>query len=301
MNTEVQIARTPHGLYLALGAFAAIVMTLGIGFALYEFVQIERDIRASAAASSQTIAMVNGALKGKHANGDDGYLVLTQRLLQNATGAANAIKQTMQDANAIAKAQVPKTKALADASVTLVETGNATVAKLGGSIDTLNEMLADVRRETLPKLNASIVSTDTAIDSLNGLVSDLRPAARASTDLIVAGTATISELKTTVGTANALLADPDLAAIAGNFKLLTGNGNLLMANLALDAMDVHHLLNPARVPFWEGIAKVAATSVLGAAAGPFISHFWPLSINVDNVVQTTLKPVQNVVTTSPAK
>jgi hypothetical protein len=56
--------------------------------------------------------MVNQALKGTHKNGEDGLLVLARVLLQNADSAANALKQTMQDANRIAKAEQPKTVAL---------------------------------------------------------------------------------------------------------------------------------------------------------------------------------------------
>src|SRR5580658_4699353 len=162
--------RAPHALYLAIGVAIVIVLSVGIGFALYELAMIERNVNKSAAASAETLAMVNQALKGAHKSGDDGLLFLTKNLLENGAAGMNALKQTMQDANRIAKAEEPKTVALADSSIALINTTNATVVKLGGTVDELSGVIAKVDTVTLPKVDASV-------DSLNGLVSDLRPAA----------------------------------------------------------------------------------------------------------------------------
>ena len=150
----------------------AAIFLAGLGYALWEFIQVERNTEASTAALAETLTLTNQALKGKHANGDDGILFQLRITLQNAAAAANALKQTAQDANFIAKAQKDKTGALTDASVALVRSGNDAVAKLGSAVDQLSGVVADVRTETLPKLN-------TGVDSLNGLVGDLRPTARA--------------------------------------------------------------------------------------------------------------------------
>src|SRR5580692_3141932 len=115
-NTDAVVTikhNTPHHLYLALGATVVLVLSVGVGIALYELAMIERNVNKSAEASAETLAMVNQALKGTHKSGDDGLLFLTKNLLENGAAGMNALKQTMQDANRIAKAQEPKTVALA--------------------------------------------------------------------------------------------------------------------------------------------------------------------------------------------
>ncbi len=139
------MSKTPHHLYLALGLIIVLVLSTGITFALYELTLIERNVNKSAAASSETLAMVNQALKGTHKNGDDGLLALSRNVLQNGAAAANALKQTLQDTNKIAKAQEAKTTQLADASILLVKSGGEAVVKLGASIDELNSAIGDVR------------------------------------------------------------------------------------------------------------------------------------------------------------
>ena len=263
----------------------AAIFLAGLGYALWEFIQVERNTEASTAALAETLTLTNQALKGKHANGDDGILFQLRITLQNAAAAANALKQTAQDANFIAKAQKDKTGALTDASVALVRSGNDAVAKLGSAADQLSGVVADVRTETLPKLN-------TGVDSLNGLVGDLRPTARASTDLMVAATGDVTALHGVINTANGLLADPDLTAIAHNINLTSANANIVAGNLGLVTMDVHNMLNPRRQTFWETLATTAARSVLGSAAGPIVSHYFPLGINISN---------SPTITTTPAK
>ena len=269
--------RAPHHLYLALGFAIAVILAGGVGLALYELTRIERNVNKSAAASAETLAMVNVALKGAHKNGDDGLLALSRTFLQNADSAANALKQTMQDANGIAKAEAPKTVALADSSIALVNTAAGTLAKLGGAVGELSGVIAQANTVTLPKVNAGV-------DSLNGLVADLRPAAQASTELLAEAADTIGTLKVSIGTANELLADPELAAIVHNLTLASDNANGTLANTRLVTLDVHNMLNPRKPTFWEALAETTARSVLGAAAGPVISHFWPLGINVENTV-----------------
>lgn len=274
---RIEHRNAPHHLYLTLALAVVLILAGGLGFALYELVQIERNVNKSAAASAETLAMVNQALKGTHKSGDDGLLVLSRIFLQNADSAANALKQTMQDANKIAKAEEPKTVALTDSSIALINTTNGAVARLGGAVDLLSGMIAKVDTLTLPKVDASV-------DSLNGLVSDLRPTAQASTALITEATGAVSELKLSVATANTLLADPELAGIVHNLNLTSANANVVAGNLGLVTMDVHNMLNPKKTTFWEALATAAAKSVLGSAAGPVISHFWPVSINIGNTV-----------------
>jgi hypothetical protein len=275
----------PHHLYLALGLAVVLVLAGGVGFGLYELIQIERNVNKSAAASAETLAMVNQALKGIHKNGDDGLLVLSRIFLQNADSAANALKQTMQDANRIAKAEQPKTVALADASIALVNTATGTVSKLSGAVDELSSVIARADTETLPKVNASV-------DSLNGLVGDLRPAAQASTALITEATGTVKELKLSVTTANALLADPELAGIVHNLNTTSANASVVAGNLGLVTRDVHNMLTPKKTTFWEALAITAAKSVLGSAAGPLVSHFFPVGINISTPVPVTLTPAK---------
>ena len=247
---------SPHHLYLALGVAIAVILAGGAGVALYELAQIERNVNKSAAASAETLAMVNQALKGVHKNGDDGLLLLSKVFLQNADSAANALKQTMQDVNKIAKAEEPKTVALTDSSIALVNAAGGTVAKLGGAVDALTGVIAAVGTGTVPKLNAGV-------DSLNGLVSDLRPTAQASMQFVTEATGAVTELKGTVVTANVLLGDPQLAAIVGNLNLMSGNLNAaaLHANNALGFVEID--LTPKKLPFWQAILSTALSQAIG--------------------------------------
>ena len=246
----------PHNRYLAIGTAIVAVLIFGVGFALFELTRIERNLNASAAASAETLALVNDALKGTHKNGDDGLLVLARVLLQNGDGAVNGLKQTLQDVNRIAKAQEPKTAALADSSLDAVRAGAETVAKLGAAVDTLNSVIGDVRTSTLPKLNAGI-------DSLNGLVTDLRPAATASTELVTQAAGVVGELKGTVSQANALLANPDIAATATNLADMSANlnGAALHANRALAYIETD--LTPTKLPFWQAAVSAALSQAIG--------------------------------------
>jgi hypothetical protein len=268
---------TPHHLYLAIGFAIVVILAAGVGFTLYELGQIERNVNKSAASSADTLAMVNQALKGTHKNGDDGLLVLSRILLQNSTGAMNALKQTMQDVNRIAKDEQPKTVELTDSSLALVKTAGGTVAKLGDAVDTLNGVIGEVRTATLPKLN-------TGVDSLNGLVSDLRPAAQASTQLMTEATGAVTELKATVVTANALLADPELPVIVHNFSLMSGNlnGAALHANNALGFVELD--LTPLKLPFWKSILSTALSQAIGIPL-----KYLPQAVTVVSTVAPTPK------------
>ena len=125
------------------------------------------------------IASVREALAGKHANGDDGLLFLSRNALQNADAAMNAIKQTAQDANRIAKEQTAKTSELADESIALVKTGTAMVGNLGVAVGTLNSAIAEVKTVVtntdlqlndgaLPALTDTLRSTTAALNALDG-------------------------------------------------------------------------------------------------------------------------------------
>ena len=280
-NTDAVVTikhNTPHHLYLALGAAVVLVLSVGVGIALYELALIEGNVNKSAAASAETLAMVNQALKGTHKNGDDGLLVLSRVLLQNADSAANALKQTMQDANKIAKAEEPKTVELADSSIALIKTAGGTVTKLGEAVDTLNGVIADVRTGTLPKLN-------TSVDSLNGLVGDLRPTAQASTALVTEATGAVTELKGTVIQANALLALPDLTLTIHNFASTSAHLDGAAANGEQLTGEFRDMFKPStKTSFWETLAMSAAKAAAGPVAGSLITHFWPQKVTIGNPI-----------------
>jgi hypothetical protein len=210
------------------------------GAAIYACLLLHHSDR-SAAASNETIAMLNTALKGEHANGDDGLLALAKVLLQNADGAANALKQTLQASDKIAKAQEKKTGELADSSIALVKSGGAVVVKLGASIDTLNAVIGDVKTGTLPKLNAGM-------DALNGLITDFRPAAKSSADLVNEATGDVKAFHGTLNLANLLLADPNLATTEKNFAAISGNVVVITKEGGGIAVDVHAMTTAAVKP-----------------------------------------------------
>lgn len=262
-------------------AFLAIaILCITTALRLPDTKQAVEHLRSASDALDRSAWAVHGTLTGQRKNGDDGLLAQSKLLLSNARETANALKQTAQDANKIAKAQEQKTGQVTDNLIATAAAGHDALVKFGNSLDALNGVMVQVSNGTVPKLNSSI-------ESLNGLVSDLRPAAKASTDLITAGTATVTELRLTIGTANALLADPDIKAIMGNLKTTTANTSETMGHLSLVTMDVHNMLNPRKATFAETLAITAAKALLGSAAGPLISHFWPLGIDVRNTVTTT--------------
>jgi hypothetical protein len=151
-----------------------------------------------------------------------------------------------------------------------------------GTLDDARAMVANLdqavngKNGAIPALTTDLLKTGTAIDELTGINGVLQQSALT--------------LKQTGTDVHAILADPELQTIIHNLALTSDNVNGTAANLKLVTMDAHNLLNPKKPTFWEGIAETAARSVLGAAAGPIISHFWPLGINVENTV-----------TVSPAK
>jgi hypothetical protein len=240
-----------------------------------------RNSNKSVAASSETMAMLNAALKGKHKNGDDGLLVLSRILLQNADGAANALKQTLQDANKIAKSQEKKTDALSDSSLEVVKEGGEALKKFGTSIDALNRVIGDVKTGTLPKLDAGV-------DELNGLVKDLRPTAKASTGLLASATGDLDALHDAIDAANMTLADPDIADTIHSFKLMADTGVDTMkhadgavTNTEQLAGEFRDMFKPAgKTSFFETLAISAAKSVLGPMAGSLVSHFWPVKVEL---------------------
>ena len=245
-------SRTLEVIVLVLSA----IFLAGLGYAVWEFIVLERTTTASTAALTETLTLTNQALKGKQANGHDGLLFLARILLQNADSAANALKQTAQDANAIAKEQKDKTGALTDSSIALVRSGNDAIVKRGGAIDGLNAVIGDVRSGTLPRLNAGV-------DDLNGLVGDLRPTAKASTDLVNQGAEALQGVNVAVGRMNSLLADPSLAAIAGHLddmsiNLDAGAGH---ANRALGYVEMD--LSPKHLPLWQSILEMALSQAVG--------------------------------------
>ena len=60
---KIEHRRAPHALYLAIGVAIVIVLSVGIGFALYELAMIERNVNKSAAASAETVRLRAAAVQ----------------------------------------------------------------------------------------------------------------------------------------------------------------------------------------------------------------------------------------------
>jgi hypothetical protein len=182
-------------------------------------------LRSSTVASDQTsvaVAQVNAALSGKMKNHHDGILWLMAEFLKNADASANQLKQTMQDANAIAKEQRPKTAALTDATVAFVKSGNETVTKLGTAAITLDAALKLVNTETIPKV--TLAATD-ALAAYAALPRSFHPTIanvnRLSGPILANSLGTIAAFKLTAGETERTMktvreAAPQLAASAVN-------------------------------------------------------------------------------------
>lgn len=271
--------KTPHHLYLALGVFVALILSVGVGAALWQLNLIEQQGVKTGTEIALTSHLINQALKGTHANGDDGLLVLTRTELQNLNGATNALKQTLQATNEIAKSQESRAKQLSDAGIIVVQNGGTAVAKLGTAVDELTATMTDVHQNTLPKLNAGI-------DDLNGLVSDLRPTAKASTTLITSATGTIDALHGTVDTANRLLADPQFPIIISNFASTSKHLDGTAANGERLTGEIADMFKPApKGTFFENLAITAARYAAGPVAGSLVTHFWPQRVTITSPVQ----------------
>lgn len=249
--------------------------------AAYYFVQAQRDTREliqhvdkTAALSNDTLSLVNAALRGTHKNGDDGLLFRANLLVANADGAMNALKQAAQQLDKASKANEPKAGEIADESVAVLRSGKDAVAKLGGALDTLNDVIALARDGTLPKLNAGI-------DSLSGAVSGLAPAEKSANDLLVSGNAVMVALRGTVVDADRLIADPNLTLVAKNLSDGTKSGASAMAHIDKSMSYVEADLSPKHVPLWQTLLESAIGNVIGI---PFkrISQ----SVSVVNTVTT---------------
>lgn len=197
-----------------------------------------------------------------------GELSRTDKLLEDTNNTVRDLNGTL---NIIRHASAEER---AELSVTNGKAGLAMDA-LVATAQHLDGVAVEARDRTLPALTATVTDLD-------GLVSDIRPTAVASTALVNEASGAAGELHLAISTANGLLADPELRGITHNLNLMSANGNVVAGNLALVTMDVHNMLNPKKQTFWEALATTGARSVLGAAAGPVISHFWPLSVNVTN-------------------
>ena len=144
-----------------------------------------------------------------------------------------------------------------------MDAGKDTLGKLGGSVDTLNLTLADIRTQTLPRLNSGV-------DSLDGLVRDLRPTAQAITGLVGESTNTVKSLNLVVTHADALISDPELAKVAANLDMMSAglgqaaihvNGAAKNAEQALGY--VRDDLTPRKQTFWAGIISEALSQAIG--------------------------------------
>lgn len=250
---------THHRLYLVLATLlTALFAWIGIEFAL-----TERTARVATASIADSAVLFNKAMRGAHANGDDGYLVLAQRTLQNVTAAANAIKQTMQDANRIAKSQEKPTLELTARSGELLKTGNMTLSGL-------SEAIGDIRTQTLPALNRGISSLADSAVSLNGLISDLRPTAVALTGVVVESGNAVRGLNLAVMHADTLIGDPALRSVAENLATMSlnltnasGHVNGAAANAEMALGYVRDDLSPKKLPLWQSLLEGALGQAIG--------------------------------------
>lgn len=239
---------------------AALAVTVFFGAGAYVLLDMNAKI----------IGPFEKAMKGQHASGDDGYTVLVQRFLQNTAAAANAVKQTAQDSNRIAKAQEKPVNDLTISSVALVNTGKETVGKLGNSIDSLNATITDIRAGTLPRINAGVDGLTGTVTSLNGLVSDLRPTAQALTGAVNESGNAVKALNLTISHADALIADPAFHQIAGNLSMMSLNLTNASANInsatghadrALGFVELD--LSPKHEPLWRSLVSEALSQAIG--------------------------------------
>ncbi len=226
---------------------------------------------------------VVAAMHGTHKNGDDGYIVLAQRFLQQSNGAMAAVRDTAQDANRIAKSQEQPSKQLSATSIStvqsvgrLVDSGNGVVVKLGTAADGLNATISQINSGTLPRVN-------TGLDSLNGVVVGFLPVENSVTRLVESGNAVMIGLKGTVGTANSLLADPDLTAVARNLAVATASGASAMKHIDTATGYIEFDLSPKHVPFWRGLASEALSQAIGI----------PLKLYPTRVAVTSSVPIKS--------
>ncbi len=222
------------------------------------------------------------AMHGTHASGDDGYIVLLKRFLQNTTSAANATKQTMEDANRIAKSQEQPTKQLSAASISavqsvgqLVDSGNSVVVKLGIAADGLSAVVGQIGSGTVPRLN-------TGLETLNTAIAGLVPVETSVSRMVDSGNAVMIGLQGTVRSANTLLSDPDLTAVARNLQLATASGASAMKHVDVATGYIEYDLSPKHVPFWRGLASEALSQAIGI----------PLKLYPTRVAVTSSVPIK---------
>lgn len=279
MRTAEPDRRTGFEKFIGGCIVGAIVIGTGLLFwILIEAALFVRHSKEAADLLAQNQSMLNAAMRGTHKNGDDGYLVLVQRLLQNSNSAANAVKQTAQDTNRIAKSQEEPSKKLTASSIALLDAGKDSVVTLGKSIDGVNGIVTAVKSETLPKLNASV-------DSLNGLIGDFRPAAVALAGVMTESANVARSLNLTVTHADALLADPAWSSVAGNLNIMSaslsgaaGHINGAAGNVQLATAYIRDDLAPTHLPLWQRIIQTAVPYGLGALVRILV----PTTVNVGN-------------------
>lgn len=207
-------------------------------------VQPVRKILANVAEASQASAdaakAFQRALKGEHANGDDGYIVLARRFLQNGDAAMNAIKQTAQDANAIAKAQKSKADDLASRSIELIAAGRDAVAKLGDTVADAGDAIKEVKavtQETGAQLNDGVLPA--LKDTLAGTTKALAVVSGPD-GLLVQGAASVRS-------ANAIMTDPHLFATFAHIDQITANGVVMGAEINESIGYINNYLKPQKV------------------------------------------------------
>jgi hypothetical protein len=236
---------------------------------------------------AETINLANVALKGQMENGHDGLLFQSQFLLRNASAAMNAIKQTAQDANRIARAQEVPTADLTRASVQTVQEAKTELAKLGQTIDELSDsgralstFINDTNKQvngadgTLPILNSQIVKLGAATDALTG------------------DGGLIPTVTKTMGDADAALLaitvplNRELPATLANFRLSTAHVEKTLGYVENWAM-------PHKSSVLGLVLGQIASHAAGPAVGAFVSHLFPTSIDVKGTTKVQVSGSQD--------
>ena len=251
----------------ALKIIAAICLAVMTALAAWCAIPLHKilvNADASSASAAESVALFDKALKGTHANGDDGLLVLARLTMQNTVAAVNAIKQTSQDANRIAKAQEKKTSDLAGQSIALVTAGKDSLVKFGKTIDALSDTVAE--------LHTLAANTDGQLNGPNGtlvaLTGDLAKTGKALDELTGAD-GVIQQSAAAVKVAADALADPHIAETTAHMDAMSANLNTASAELSETFGYIRDSFKPHKVPFWQMILSKG----VGAIPEGLIDYF----------------------------
>jgi len=230
---------------------------------------------ATAYTANASAKRIDNVLKGDPSKGDPGLLTRVSLLVANADSAINQLKQTMQTVNKVSKANADKTTQLTNASIEAVYAGTASLVKLTATVNELDGLVGDVRGLTLPKVNASI-------DALNADVSGMQPIEAHASELLSSGNAVMLGLQATTKTANDLLSNPNLTAVAANLNLTSQYGASALKHIDTATGYIEYDLSPKHMPLWQSLISGALSQAIGI----------PLKIMPSRVSVTSSVPIK---------